>query len=317
MRIFVTGSTGVVGRRLVPMLTAAGHQVTAAGRDRARLATIAAHGAATVQLDLFDREAVRRALAGHDAVVNLATHIPSSSWRMMLPGAWRENDRIRSEGSALLVDEALRAGASRFVQESFAPIYADAGDRWIDESFPVRPGRYNRSSVDAERSTERFTASGGTGIVLRFAGFYGPDSRMLHEMVAMARRGIAPLPGASDAYCSSIAHDDAASAVLAVLGAPAGIYNACDDEPLSRAAWHLALAHAAGIPVPKPMPRWMTRLMGSLGEVLSRSQRMSNAKLRATGWAPRWASAREGLRAALGPAAPVVRVDATPAPFGR
>ena len=317
MRIFVTGSTGVVGRRLVPLLTAAGHDVTAAGRDRGRLASLAARGASTIALDLFDRDAVRRALAGHEVVVNLATHIPGSSLRMMLPGAWRENDRIRREASAILVDEALRAGASRFIQESFAPIYEDAGDRWIDESSPVRVGRYNRSCLDAERAAARFAASGGAGIVLRFAGFYGPDSRVLHEMIPMVRRGLAPLPGASDAYCSSISHDDAASAVVAALGAPSGIYNATDDEPLTRAAWGAALASALGVALPRPMPRWMTRLMGSIGEVLSRSQRMSNAKLRAAGWAPRWRSAREGLRAALQPAAREVPAAATRAASGR
>ncbi|HEX2779807.1 MAG TPA: NAD(P)-dependent oxidoreductase, partial [Gemmatimonadaceae bacterium] len=226
-------------------------------------------------------------------------HLPSSWLAMMLPFAWRENDRIRRDGSALLVDEALAAGVPRFIQESFAPIYADAGSRWIDESSPVRPGRYNRSSLDAERSAQRFSASGGAGIVLRFAGFYGPDSRVLDEMLPMVRRGISPLPGRPDAYWSSISHDDAASAVAAVLRAPSGIYNASDDEPLTRAAWAGALAGALGLATPRQMPRWAARLMGSIGEVLSRSQRTSNAKLRALGWTPRWPSAREGLRAAL------------------
>ena len=299
MRVFVTGATGVVGRRLVPLLTAAGHTVTAAGRDTSRMAALARAGAATIGLDLFDRGAVRRAIDGHDVVVNLATHLPASSFATMLPWAWRENDRIRRDASALIVDEARAAGVPRFIQESFAPIYEDAGSRWIDEDAPVRTGRNNRSVVDAERSAHRFSERGGTGIVLRFAGFYGPDSRMLHDMLPLVRRGISPVPGAPDAFWSSISHDDAATAVVAALTAPAGIYNVSDDEPLTRMAWAGALADAAGAGRPRPMPRWMTRLMGSVGEVLSRSQRISNAKLRATGWTPRWPSAREGLRAAL------------------
>lgn len=313
MRIFVTGATGVVGRRLVPLLTGAGHAVTAAGRDATRLAALARGGAATRVLDLFDRAAVRRAIEGHDAIVNLATHLPRGAVRTMLPWAWRENDRIRRDGSALLVDEALAAGVRRFVQESFAPIYEDGGARWLDEDAPVRPTRYNRSTLDAERSAARFTASGGTGIVLRFAGFYGPDSRMHHDMLPMVRRGMSPLPGRPDAWWSSISHDDAASAVVAALGVPAGIYNACDDEPLTRAAYGAVLAEALGVAPPRPMPRWMSRLMGSVGELLSRSQRMSNAKLRATGWAPRWRSAREGLLAAFAPGRTAVPREAMPA----
>ena len=57
MRIFVTGATGVVGRRAVPQLVAAGHEVTAAGRDPRRLAALQGAGARTLALDVFDREA--------------------------------------------------------------------------------------------------------------------------------------------------------------------------------------------------------------------------------------------------------------------
>ena len=297
MRILVTGATGVVGRRAVPMLLSAGHDVVAIGRNPARMATLERAGATVIALDLFDRAAVRRAVAGHDVVVNLATHMPATTFRMMLPGAFRENDRIRREGSAILADAAVVGGVSRFIQESFAPVYADGGDRWLDETAPVRPARYNRTVLDAERSAERFARSGATGIVLRFAGFYGPDSRFLHEMVKMVRRGLAPLPGAANAYVSSISHDDAASAVVAALAVPSGIYNVCDDEPLTRREFADAFADAFGIARPRLMPSWAASLMGSLGELMSRSERMSNAKLRATGWAPRYPSAREGLRA--------------------
>lgn len=306
MRILVVGATGVVGRRAVPMLIAAGHKVVAAGRNPARLAALESAGATVINLDMFDRAAVRRAAEGKDVVVNLATHMPSSTGRMMLPGAFRENDHIRREGSAILAEAATAAGASRFIQESFAPVYADGGDRWIDETAPVRPARYNRTVLDAERSAEEFGRQGGTGIVLRFAGFYGPDSWFLHEMLKMMRKGWAPIPGAADAYWSSISHDDAASAVVAALGVPSGIYNVCDDEPLTRRDFFNAFAGAFGIAAPKPMPAWAARLMGSLGELMSRSQRMSNRKLRAAGWAPVYPSAREGFRAtasALQPAA--------------
>jgi nucleoside-diphosphate-sugar epimerase len=161
----------------------------------------------------------------------------------------------------------------------------------------VRPVRYNRTVLDAERSAERFERRGGTSIVLRFAGFYGPDSVQLHDMVKLARRGWAPLPGAADAYWSSVSHDDAASAVLAALAVPSGIYNVCDDEPLTRRALADALADAFGLPHPKLLPAWTVHLMGSLGELMARSQRMSNRKLRAHGWAPRYPSVREGFRA--------------------
>src|SRR5262245_55877203 len=114
MKVFVAGASGVVGRRLVPRLVSAGQGVTALGRTSEKRAVFERLGARSVGVELFDRPALDAAVAGHDVVVNLATHIPSST-RLLLPGAWSENDRVRKTGSSNLVDAALAAGASRFV----------------------------------------------------------------------------------------------------------------------------------------------------------------------------------------------------------
>jgi 2-alkyl-3-oxoalkanoate reductase len=297
VRIFVTGATGVVGRRAVPLLIAAGHQVTAAGRNPARGDALRRAGATVVAADLFDRAGLERAVRGHDVVVNLATHLPSSMMRMMLPGAFRENDRVRREGSTNLADAVLAARVGRFVQESYAPIYEDGGDRLIDESAPTRPVRYNRSVLDAERSARRVGEAGVDAVTLRFATMYGPDSRFFHDAVKMLRNGMAPLPGPTDAYVSSISHDDAASAVVAAITIPAGVYTVSDDEPLPRGAYFAAMADAFALPHPKPIPRWTVRLMGASGELWSRSQRMTNARLTAQGWSVRYPSVVSGFRA--------------------
>ena len=297
-RIFVTGATGVVGRLAVPLLVSRGHRVTAVGRNPAKLASLAAAGANTAALDLFDGAAVRRAMEGHDVVVNLATHMPSSTLKMMFRRAWRENDRVRREGSAIIVEAALATGVRRIVQESFAPIYEDGGDRWIDEKWPTRPSSYNRTVLDAENSAARFASKGGIAVVLRFGWFYGAD-HILHEMLDTVRRGWSPIPGDAHAYWSSLAHEDAASAVVAALDAPSDTYNVCDDEPLTRRELADTLAAAIGTRPPKLLPTWLGALGGSTMELLGRSVRMSNAAFkRATGWAPRWKNAHEGMPAA-------------------
>lgn len=298
MHIFITGATGVIGRRVTPLLVQAGHHVTAAARSPDKHVSIAKLGARPVLVDLFDTAALRSVLAGHEAVINLATHMPSSSTRMLFRWFWRENDRVRREASTALVDASIACGVDRFIQESFAPIYEDGGAAWIDEAWPQRPVPYNLTVLDAERSAERFSATGGHGVVLRFAAFYGSDSRVLHEMVGVIRRGWAPLPGDPSAFISSISHDDAATAVVASLEAPAGAYNVADDTPVSRGEWANLLADAFGLPHPRPLPSWMTRAGGTLMELLGRSLRMSNARLRsATRWAPRYPSVRDGFRA--------------------
>ena len=296
MRVFLAGATGVIGRRVLPLLLASGHDVTAVGRSPDKRAQLAALGATPADVELFDARAVRRVVAGHDVVINLATHIPKSS-RAFLPRAWRENDRVRRVASTNLASAALLAGAERYIQESFAPIYPDRGDEWIDERTAPTPARYNAAVMDAEAAAARVSGEGATGVVLRFAYFYGPDSDFTLDTIKAVRRGIAPVLGSPEGYISSITHDDAAAAVVAALGAPAGTYNVVDDEPLRRREFIAALANALGAPTPRFLPEWLARVTGSLGETLSRSQRISNAKLKqATGWAPASASVREGWR---------------------
>jgi nucleoside-diphosphate-sugar epimerase len=291
MHVFLTGATGVIGSRVLPLLVQAGHAVSAVGRTPEKRRALEQAGAHALEMDMFDVESARRAIRGHDAVINLATHIPSSAVKMMFRWSWRENDRVRRVGSATLVDAARAEGVTRLIQESFAPMYVDRGDEWITETTAVSPVSYNRSSLDAERSCEFFAASGGTGVVLRFALLYGPD-RLLREMVGVIRKGWSPLPGTPEAYVTNLAQDDAATAVVAALGVPSGTYNVAESDPLRRGDWVSSLADAAGVARPRFMPRWMTRLSGSL-RLLSRSQRISSNKFRATSrWSPRYANAR-------------------------
>jgi len=293
MRIFVTGATGVVGRRLVPLLLSRGHSVTAtAHRPRPRRQPT---GATIIAVDLFDVKALERAVAGHDAIINLATHMPSPVWRMLFRSAWRLNDRIRREGSANVVDAALRGGVATLVQESFALTYPDRGDRWIDEATPLEPIDYNHTVLDAERSVERFTGSGRTGVALRFAAFYGPDAMQLRSYIRTLRMGWAALPGGPERYVSSVSHDDAAAAVVACLNVPAGAYTVVDDEPVRRDVYFASLAERLGVKRPRFLPAWTTPLFGCVGEAMARSLRLSNRKLRtATDWAPMLPSVRDG-----------------------
>jgi nucleoside-diphosphate-sugar epimerase len=299
MRIFVTGATGVIGRRVVPLLLAARHGVTAPGRSAEKRAALERAGAAAVAVDLFDPDAVRRAVRDQDAVINLATHIPPS-WMAFFPGAWRQTNRIRHIVSANLAAGALAGSVTRLVQESFAPIYESAGDRWLDEEAPVRAARYNSAVLDAEAAAARLTGAGRTGVVLRFAYFYGPDSDFTRDAIRYVRRGWAPAFGSPEGFFSSLSHDDAATAVVAALGVLPGIYNVCDDRPVKRREFADALAGALGVPPPRFFPPWVARLAGSLGETLARSQRIANGKLRgASAWAPRYPSVVEGWRATV------------------
>lgn len=308
MEVFVTGGTGAIGRHAVEALIAEGHTVTALARSPEKAVALTEQGARPVSESLFDRAALAEAMAGHDAVVNLASAIPPMN-RFMRSSAWKDNDRIRTEGSATVVDAALDAGVGRVVQESVAMLYPDRGAEWVDEEVPTDHYPMAQGNLAAEASAERFTASGGSGIVLRFGWFYGPGATHSEQLLDMARRHVCVQMGRPEGYVSSIHMADGGAAVVAVLRAPAGTYNTVDDEPLTKRAYAEALAAAAGVRMWVRAPGRAALALGDRSTSLTRSLRVSNAKLRgATGWAPRYPSAREGW---LATAAALEDVDAT------
>jgi nucleoside-diphosphate-sugar epimerase len=291
VKVFVTGGTGALGRPTIPALISAGHTVTALARTPAKAAALAGQGATPVEVSLFDRSALAAAFEGHAAVVNLATAIPPMT-RFLSRRAWRSNDRVRVEGSAAVADAAVHAGVERVIQESVCMLYRSQGTGWVDELSPVDDFPMTRATLTAEANNQRFT---GTGVVLRFGWFYGPGAAHSEQMFAQARRHIGMVLGPADGYVSVIHMTDAASAVVSALSAPAGIYNVVDNEPLTKRAFAQALASASGTATWVRGPGRGALLLGSRLTALTRSLRVTNAKFRnATGWSPKYPSAREG-----------------------
>ena len=108
MKIFVAGATGVIGRRLIPLLVDAGSEVTAVARTKAKAKQVEKQGARPVEVDLFDALAVKDAVAGNSTVINMATSIPSGL-RVFLPGSFNENIRIQNLWDGIELMAALLA----------------------------------------------------------------------------------------------------------------------------------------------------------------------------------------------------------------
>jgi 2-alkyl-3-oxoalkanoate reductase len=318
--VFVTGATGVLGHATVPQLLASGYTVRALSRGEANDATIRALGAEPVRADLFDPDSLSRAVADSDAVLHLATRIPPSS-EMRRRSAWVENDRIRAEGTKNLVNASLEAGTRVFVYPSFAFVYPDSGDTWIDAtSTPIDPLENLHSTIAAEREVARFAASGDgsdrRGISLRLGGLYGSDLPSTKELLQLARRGVSMFGGVPEAFTPTLWIGDAASALIASLDrAPSGLYDVVDDEPVRQRQLKTALAAAAERRWVLSLPAWLMRIMaGPAGEVFTRSLRISNRRFREeTGWAPTVSNAVEGIAlvGAADPSALAVRVPAS------
>ena len=153
MRLLVPGGTGVLGRALRPLAEDAGHELAMPGRE---------------ELDLFDPSAVAAAVRDVDGVLHLATRIRSLE-QVSDPDAWRENDRLRADASRILVDAAIAAGATLYLQPGTGnerPIpdfgatlhISDAG-RALLRALSLPSGIYNVCRDGERVSNELFIAA--------------------------------------------------------------------------------------------------------------------------------------------------------------
>jgi nucleoside-diphosphate-sugar epimerase len=317
MRIFVAGATGALGRRLVPLLVAGGHQVTAMTRTAGKAAGLRAAGAAPVVADALDREAVARAVAAArpEVVVHELTDLAGTTSFRKFDREFAATNRLRTEGTDHLVAAARAAGARRLVAQSFAGWpFARVGGPVKTEDDPLDPDppAELRRTLDAIRHLEAAVlgAEGLEGVVLRYGGFYGPGTSAGDGgfMADDLRRRRFPMVGAGTGVWSFVHIDDAAAATVAAVerGAP-GIYQIVDDDPAPVSDWLPALAAAVGARPPRRVPTWLARLLaGEHGVVLMTEVRgASNAKARRDlAWRPAHPSWRQGFRTGLGLAAP-------------
>jgi nucleoside-diphosphate-sugar epimerase len=304
MRVLVAGASGVIGRQLVPILAAAGHEVTGLSRSPAGVP-----GFSWVAADALDRPRLARAVraAAPDAVVNLLTAIPAEISPRHLARDFALTNRLRTEGSGNLYDAALAAGVKRIVAEGLAYAYDPSGDAVKNEDDPLwqRPPGQFAPVLAALREMEGLTVAAG-GLVLRFGHLYGPGSAYGPDgsFIRQVRAGKVPVVGNGTAVFSFTHAHDAATAVAAALdkGGP-GVLNVVDDTPVPVREWLPALAELVGAPAPKRAPALLARMaVGGWGVsfmTVLRGADNARARLRLN-WRPRHASWRDGFTADLG-----------------
>jgi nucleoside-diphosphate-sugar epimerase len=281
MRIAVIGATGVLGRHLVPRLIERGHAVCATARKEADLDRLKRLGAEAVPADIFDLTSLRAAVVNCDAAIHAATSIPKTSGG----GDWAVNDRIRREGTANLIAVCRAERVRRYVQQSVAMLHIAGDARPQTEDDPIAAYDRIRSAVDMEQAVQ---ASPLDWMILRGGAFYGPGTGRAEAWRSQARGGVLLTPGDGNGFISLIHVADMASAMVAVVerGKPRNVYIAADDQP---ATWRDLLGYVAALEGAPPP--------GADGPILLPSFRVSNAKLKALGWAPAYPSFRAGLAA--------------------
>jgi nucleoside-diphosphate-sugar epimerase len=277
MRIFLAGGSGVIGTTLIPLLTAAGHRVTAMTRSPAKTSMIAGLGAAPVVADVLDAAAVRSALrlAAPDVVVHQLTDLAA--------GDSGSNARLRISGTRHLVAAAREAGVRRMIAQSISWV-CPPGESLADETEPLDPAAApaRRTTIEGVRALEAAVQELDEGVVLRYGQFYGPGTWYARDgrVGRQARRGELP---ATETVVSFVHVTDAARAAVSALSWPRGIWNIVDDQPAPGREWAPIFARAVGGPPPPPTES------GDIGRPVS------NARSRARGFSYEHPTWRDGF----------------------
>jgi nucleoside-diphosphate-sugar epimerase len=282
MHVFLAGATGVLGRRIVPLLIAGGHRVTALTRTTDGGTALLAAGAVPALADVYDTEALTRAVrvAAPDVVMHQLTALGD--------GDLEANARIRVTGTRNLVDAALQAGVRRIVAQSIAWAY-EPGDEPADETTPLdlSAPAPRRRTVDGVSALETAVAELPEWVVLRYGLLYGPGTWYAPDerMADLARAGeLKP-----DADVASFVHaDDAAEAAVRALTWPTGAVNICDDEPAPAVDWVPRFCAAVGAPPPMPVGPTTVRHGWARGAANTYAREQ-------LGWSPARVSWREGF----------------------
>ncbi|MFC4405955.1 NAD-dependent epimerase/dehydratase family protein [Haloarchaeobius iranensis] len=303
MQVFIAGATGVLGRRLVALCSARGHEVVGLTRDDAGAELVRESGGDPRRGDVLDRESVVEAASGADVLVHAATEIPTDT--NPSEEEWALNDRVRRVGAENLVAAAAEYDADRVVLQSVVWVARQPDGSQFDEESEPHPDRSTRSALAAERIVrDGADEHGYEPVVLRDGYFYAADTahtKLFGERLADRRLPIIAggLLGRADAELSFVHVDDAARAFAAAVdGDATGTFHVVDDRPTTYAEFLRGFADRLDAPKPRRVPAWLAGLAidDNMRRLLTRPMPTSNARFRqAFDWEPEYPTVEQGL----------------------
>ncbi len=297
MKFAITGSSGLVGSALVPLLTSGGHEVV-------RLVRRAPRAKDEVRWDPEAGTIDAAGLEGLDAVVNLSgENIAGARWSEARQALLRSS-RLRPTELLARTLAGLEKKPKVLVSASAIGYYGSRGDAWLTEKDPPADDFLGRLSVEWERAAEPAAKAGirvvhpRTGIVL------SPEGGALGKMLLPFKAGLGGVLGAGAQYMSWIAIDDLLGVLqhLVERADVEGGVNVVAPAPVTNAVFTKTLGRVLGRPTIAPVPAFALRLaFGAMADAaLLASARVRPARLEASGYRFRFPELEGALRHVLG-----------------
>jgi uncharacterized protein (TIGR01777 family) len=297
MKILLTGSSGLIGSALVPVLTAAGHTVVPMVRKKPV-------GANEVYWNIDTREIDSASMEGADAVVHLAGDpIASEKWTPERKFLIRES---RIKGTTILSEAIAKLSKKpkTFVVASAIGYYGDRQGETVNERSAPGMDWLSHICRDWERTTDVASEAGIRTVLARFGIVLSPKGGALERMLTPFKLGVGGKFGEGRHYMSWISIDDAARAVLHLIETESirGPVNVVAPNPVSNEEFTKTLGSVLGRPAILSVPEFALRMMfGEMANhLLLTDQRVEPAVLDASGFTFRHPKLEGALRAVLG-----------------
>jgi nucleoside-diphosphate-sugar epimerase len=268
--VAITGANGFIGRHLCRTLTAAGHSVTAIGRD---LKDVPASATGYPIKDLTDSSSLRRGFRGATVVVHLAGRA-----HVMRPGPKDSHlyRHVNVDGTIAVADAAAAEGVGHVIFGSSVKAIGEGRGETLDDSTPPHPlEEYGRSKLEAEQELLiRAERHGFTATVLRFPLVYGPGVKgnMLRLYDAVWKHIPLPVGGIRNER-TMLGLDNLAAFVTRAIELPlppAKPFLLSDAESVSTETLVRMIGRALKrAPLIIPLPLFLLRGAGALGDMIA------------------------------------------------
>ncbi len=277
-RILIAGC-GYVGQAAADLYHAAGWAVEGWTRSAESVATLSAKPYPIREVDISRRAKVAERTGTFDAVI----HCASSSG-----GDAEMYRQVYLDGARNLLE---MFSGSKLLFTSSTSVYAQRDASWVTEESETKP---TRETTQILLETEALVLAHG-GIIARLAGIYGPGRSVLLTKFV---EGTAIIDAENDRFVNQVHRDDIAAALFLLSGhelGGAGIYNVVDDQPILPSECYRWLAHRLNRP---PPPIGKSKQQRKRGDS---NKRVSNAKLRRSGWTPQYPTFAEAMEKSILP----------------
>jgi uncharacterized protein (TIGR01777 family) len=296
MKIVVSGSTGLIGAALQPVLARAGHDIVPLVRRPP------APGERAIQWDPERGTIDRAAFEGVDVVIHLAGENVFGRWSSAKKNRIRDS---RVVGTHLVADAlaGLQRRPRTLLAASAVGYYGDRGDAILDEQSAPGADFLAQVSRDWEAATSAATRAGIRVVNMRFGIALTPTGGALAKMLPPFRLGLGGHVGSGDQYVSWIALDDVIAAIAYVLASDAlvGPVNMTAPHPVTNRELAKTLGKVLGRPAVFAVPSFALRMAfgADSAELLESGQRVVPARLLGSGFHFRFETLESALRGML------------------